>query len=325
MDHLRAMHVFVRVAELGSLSAASADLGHARGVASAIVSELERYLGVQLFERTTRRLRLTEEGAFYLPRARSILADVRQLEEEVGGAERAPRGLLRVQIPSGLTRWVVVPGLPRFAAAYPGIELQILARNSLPDFAADRIDAAVVVGDLPDMDVVARAAGSVTRLTVASPEYLAARGAPRCPADLAAHACLPLLSSTTGRAVPWIFRDGDKDAPLNVSGPVSFESTEAALEAALHGAGIVQIASYMLHEDVRAGRLVGILDDFRPAPARVHIVHSRHRLKPRKLKIFEDFLMEQNRRLRRTWGEANHTANPAEKPARRRRLKAPVA
>ena len=107
MDRLRAMRLFLRVTELGSLSAAATDLGLARGAGSAIVAELERHLGVQLLERTTRKIRLTEEGQIYAGRARAILADVDELEDEIGGAERRPHGRLRIQMPPGLTRIIV--------------------------------------------------------------------------------------------------------------------------------------------------------------------------------------------------------------------------
>ncbi len=301
MDHFRAMRVFVRVAELGSLSAASADLGQARGAASAIVSELEKHYGVQLLERTTRRLRLTEEGVLYLDRARAILADIAKLEDEVGAAERAPRGLLRVQIPPGLTRLVVAPGLARFSDAYPEITLQILSRNALPDFAIDRIDAAVVVGELPELDIIARSVGGIPLVTVAAPAYLDRFGTPVTPGDLADHRCVAILSTTSGRAVPWRFCIGGRDEKVTVSGPMAFEAAEAAVAVAIRGAGILQLAHYLVFQDITEGRLVPILKSYRPSPEKVHIVHSRHRLKPRKLRLFEEFLMDQNRRMRRRW------------------------
>ena len=145
VDHFRAMSIFRRVAERGSFSAASTDLGLARGAASAIVAQLEERLGVQLIERTTRSLRLTEDGKAYLERAITIIDEVQALEDEVGAAERQPRGRLRVQIPAGLARLVVAPALPDFFEAYPEVELEIISRNGVPDFIGERIDAAIVV------------------------------------------------------------------------------------------------------------------------------------------------------------------------------------
>ena len=144
MDQLKAMKVFQRVAERGSLTAASLDLGLSRGGASAVVAELEKYLGVQLIERTTRSLRLTEDGQYYLEKARAITEAVANLEDEVGSAERQPRGRLRVQIPAGLAALAVAPALPEFLAAYPQVDLEILSRDGVPDFVGDEQREALV-------------------------------------------------------------------------------------------------------------------------------------------------------------------------------------
>ncbi|MCB2127241.1 MAG: LysR family transcriptional regulator [Rhodospirillales bacterium] len=301
MDHLRAMRLFLRVAELGSLTAASTDLGLARGAASTIVADLERHLGVQLLERTTRRLRLTEDGARYLDRARQIVTDVDELENDIGAAERSPRGLLRVQLPPGIARIIVVPALPDFVARHPGIELEILSRTEVPDFVGQRLDAALLVGPLPELDIVARSVGQLPQMTVAAPAYLGRAGHPARPDDLDRHACLPILSSRTGRAQPWRFHIEGRDVTMPVRGPLAFEAAEAAVAAARCGAGILQLASYLIFDDVRAGRLVPVLDAFRPAPQPAHIVHPRHRLKPRRLKVFEEFLIELNQTVRRRW------------------------
>jgi LysR family transcriptional regulator for bpeEF and oprC len=302
MNQLRAMLVLSRVAERGSLTAASIDLGYARGAASAIVSELERYLGVQLLERSTRSLRLTEDGQAYLDGARRILADVAELEASVGSAERIPRGVLRVQIPAGLARLVVAPSLHRFIADYPEIEVQILSRNSLPNFTTEQIDAAVFVGPLPSLDIIARPIGRLPYLTAAAPGYLARNGTPERPADLADHTMIGVLSSTTGQRIPFRFRESGADLDVVPEGPLAFETAEAAVAAATGGAGIVQLASYLVYNEVRAGKLVPILDAARPASAEMNVIHARHRLKPRKLRVFEDFLRDLNLRTRKSWG-----------------------
>jgi LysR family transcriptional regulator for bpeEF and oprC len=301
MDRLRAMQVFLRVAERGSLTAASADLGYARGAASAIVKELEARLGVQLLERTTRKLRLTEDGRHYAERARAILADVDLLEADVGRAERTPRGLLRVQIPPGLARRIVAPALARFADRYPEVTLQILSRNAVPDFVTDRLDAALFVGDLPDSTLVARSLGRIPALTVAAPAYLARAGAPLHPADLVRHRAITILSSATGQPVPWHFRRGADTVTLTPEGPVAFEGSDAAVTAAVAGVGLVQLGSYLVYDDVKAGRLVPVLSDWRAPPAEARLLHPPHRLKPMKLKVFEDFLVDLNHRFRKRW------------------------
>lgn len=311
MDHLRAMRVFLRVAELGSLTAASEDLGYAKGAASAILKELERHLGVQLVERTTRSLRLTEDGRAYAERARKILDDVTMLEDDIGSAERSPRGLLRVQIPPGLARAILAPALPSFIETYPEVEVHILSRNSLPDFVGDRLDAAVFAGEVPDRDLTARSVGRLPVLTVASPAYLAARGAPKVPADLANHATVAILSSATGAPVPWRFREGEEAVVQMPRGPLAFESAEAGVAAASRGGGLLQVASYLVYNEIRSGRLVPVLNSFRPQGVELRILHPRHRLKPRKLRVFEDFLIELNETTRRKWRISEADWDPA--------------
>ncbi|GAB4348594.1 MAG: LysR family transcriptional regulator [Oricola sp.] len=296
------MRVFLRVAERGSLSAASTDLGLARGAASAIVAELERYLGVQLIERTTRSLRLTDDGRYYRDRARMIVAEVESLEDEVGGAERQPRGLLRVQAPAGLARLVIAPALPRFMKRYPDIRLEIFTRNAVPDFVGDEIDAAVVFGQVPVLDIVARSVGRIPYLTVAAPGYLERHGKPAVPEDLEHHACVNVLSSATRRPVPWRFCVNGQVVTADVAGPVAFESAEAAVAAAVRGAGILQLASYLVYEEIRSGRLVPVLDGVRPQAQQLYVVHRKHRLKPRKLRVFEEFLIALDAETRRKWG-----------------------
>ena len=302
MDQLKAMKVFQRVAERGSLSAASLDLGLSRGGASAIVTELEKYLGVQLIERTTRSLRLTEDGSYYLERARAITEAVANLEDEVGSAERQPRGRLRVQIPAGLAALAVAPALPEFLTAYPQIDLEILSRDGVPDFVGDQIDAAILVGPVPALDIVARRFGRVPVMTVASPRYLERNGTPSAPSELSQHQCIPILSSITGRPVPWRFCADGEEISVSVHGRVAFETAAAAVVAARRGAGILQLASYLLFKDVRAGKLIPVLDDVRPGSSEMFLVHPRHRLKPKKLKVFEQFLIDLYPRTRQKWG-----------------------
>lgn len=302
MDQLRAMSIFRRVAERGSFTAASADLGLARGAASAIVGQLEQRLGVQLIERTTRRLRLTEDGRHFFERACRILEDVSILEDEIGSAEREPRGRLRIQIPGGLARLVVAPALPGFLEANPQVELEILSRNGVPDFVGDQIDAAIVVGPLPELDIVARHIGRIPYLTVAAPCYLERQGIPATPDDLGDHCCIRRISTATALAIPWRFRMPEGEVGLDVAGRAAFESPEAAVAGAIRGLGILQLASYLVYQDVKDGRLVPILEAFRPSPLDMRIVHPRHRLKPRKLRAFEEFLVELNVTTRRRWG-----------------------
>ncbi|WP_413718591.1 LysR substrate-binding domain-containing protein [Silicimonas sp. MF1-12-2] len=307
MNQIRAMRVFLRVAELGSLTAASADLGYSRGMASTILNELETYLGVRLLERTTRAARLTEEGVLYAERARAILADIEALEDEVGASETRPRGRLRVQIPPGLLRIVVAPELPRFFADYPDVTLELLSRNRIPDFVGDRLDAAVFVGDLPDSALISRGLGRIPLLTLASPAYLERHGTPSCPADLARHRTIGILSAQTGQTSPWSFRNDQTTETFHPAGALAIENADAAVAAASGSLGIVQIASYLVYGEVKSGRLVPVLDDWRPTAFEARLLLPPGRLRPRKLRVFEAFLIDAGKRFRERWGIADVT------------------
>lgn len=299
MDHLRAMRLFVRIADLGTLTAASTDLGYARGAASATVAELESYLGVQLLERTTRRLRLTEDGIEYLDRARRILAEVEDMEAEIGSAERLPRGRLRVQVPAGIARTFLAPALPAFLERYPDLSIEVLSRNELPDFVGQGLDAAVFVGPLPDADMIARPLGTLPLITVATPQYLEKHGTPVTVADLSRHDCLGFFTSRTGQPVVWNFRTPNGDVSLVPESRLAFEAADAALAAVLAHAGIMQLGSHMVFSEIRSGRLVTVLDAQRPPGQPAHILYPRHRHKPKKLRVFEEFVLTLNRDLRR--------------------------
>ncbi len=301
MDHLRAMRLFVRVAELGSLTAASTDLGFARGAASATVAELESYLGVQLLERTTRRLRLTDDGLMYLDRARRILSEVEEMEAEIGSAERAVRGRLRVQLPSGIARIIVAPALPAFLDRHPGLQLEILSRNEMPDFVAQGLDVALYVGPLPDSDLIARPVGKLPMLTIAAPTYLERYGTPLTPDDLAQHKCVGFQSPRNGLPVSWTYRIDGQQRSFVPQSALTFDAADAAKTAVLAGAGLMQVGNYMVFREVREGRLVPVLDAYRTEGVQAHILHPRHRHKPRKLRVFEEFLIQRAQDFRQRW------------------------
>ena len=301
MNQVRAMRVFLRVAELGSLTAGSEDLGYSRGMASSILAELETYLGVRLLERTTRALRLTDEGALYAERARTILAEIEALEDEVGAAETEAAGHLRLQIPPGILRLVIAPDLPHFFARHPKITLDILSRNTPPDFVTDRLDAAVFVGALPDSTLVSRTVAHIPLMTLAAPAYLERRGTPLTPGDLAGHDTIGILSSATGRRAEWVFARSGETRRLLPEGPLALENADAAVVAAVGGLGLIQIASYLVWREVTSGKLVPVLDDWRaPAfEARLVLPPGHHR--PRKIRAFETFLVETGQRFRTRW------------------------
>ena len=163
MDRLRAMHLFQRVAELGSYARASHELGVSSSVASSAIKELEAHLGIQLLRRTTRSVKTTEEGSRYLERVRVILSEIDDLEDEIKDAGRKVSGHLRLQVPVGFAHQILSPRLPVFLDSHPQLTIELFARNGLPDFVSDGLDGAVFIGEVPDRDLVARPLGRRSR------------------------------------------------------------------------------------------------------------------------------------------------------------------
>src|SRR5262249_39896637 len=185
MNHLLAMRVLVDVADAGSLSAAARRIGLPLATVSRRIAELEAHLGVRLFNRTSRRLELTEAGRGYLPAARRILDDVAEAERAARGEYASPRGDLIVTAPLGFRRVHVLPVVPEFLAAYPDVDVRLLLNDRNVDLIEDHIDLAVRIGELPDSSMVAIGIGVICRVVCGSPGYFARRGRPVTPDDLA--------------------------------------------------------------------------------------------------------------------------------------------
>lgn len=285
MDELRAMRVFVRVAERGGFGAAAADLGLSRGMASAVIKEVEARLGVELIRRTTRRMALTQDGLAYLERARAILDEVEALHERMAGTRERVEGRVTLQVPTAFSRLILAPSMGGFLDRYPGLQMVVHAQDRFPDMVAEGIDVLLYVapGPLADSGLVARSLGRFPLLAVATPEYLAAHGVPKTPEDLAGHRLIDIHSATTGRTLQWQFDLGGRQMLRPATGAVTFDSSEAAVAAALGGAGILMNISYALAEHVAAGRLVRVLREFQDPGPMLFVVTRRHARLPARL------------------------------------------
>lgn len=289
MDRLKAMRVLVRVAERGNFSRAAADLGLSHGMAGAIVKGLEDALGVELIRRTTRRMSLTAEGALYVEQARRILEEIEALDQSVTGRSQL-RARLTLQVPSAFGRLVLAPAIGGFLAEHPEIDLSVLSRDRFPDMVADAVDVLVYVGPLRDSALVATRIGQFPIVTVAAPSYLASRGMPATIAELAAHDRINILSATEGRALSWRFREGGTTRLEAMPAALSFESSEAAVAAAIGGAGVVQNIAYAVMEPVRAGSLVPLLTGYLDPGPEIFAVTRRHRRTPHRIRALLSFL-----------------------------------
>ncbi|MEJ0050706.1 MAG: LysR family transcriptional regulator [Methylovirgula sp.] len=261
MDYLAAVRAFVRAVDLGSFSKAAVEQELKVSTVSRYVSGLEADLGVALFNRSTRRLHLTEGGADFYRRAVAILAEVEEARLAMHTLNASPRGVLRVNIPSAFGRRHVVPHLKDFHDLHPQVRLDISLTDTVVNLIETGTDVAIRIGALEDSTLVAKKLAPQRRIPVASPDYLGRQGAPSQPNDLTRHACL-ILAPQQGEI--WYFRPpaGTEFANITVSGDVRANESEALLQLARDGLGIALLPTWIMADELAAGQLVPILDDW---------------------------------------------------------------
>ncbi len=280
--------VFAAVAEAGGFSEAARRLGVSKSQASAAVARLEARLGLRLLHRTTRRLSLTEAGQAALPHAQQAAMAARDAEEAATALRAAPRGVLRVNAPMSFGLLHVVPALGAFARAYPEIRVDLVLDDRRLDLVEGGFDLAVRIGDLPDSSMIAAPVGRNRNVLVASADYLARAGRPQEPADLARHAALVYSLSPTARE--WTLTRAQRREVVRVSGPLEANSSLALREAALQGLGIVRMPWFVVGEDLVAGRLVRLLEDWELPGQGIHVLTTSRAHVPPKVRVFTDFL-----------------------------------
>ena len=291
MDQLAAMATFVRAVEAGSLSAAARSLPSSLTSVSRQISALEEHFGTRLLLRTTRQLALTDEGRILYERAKAILGEVKEIEAALSRDRHQPSGRIRVASPSLMGRLVIAPLLAEFLRRYPALSVDLLLIDRAVDMVEEDIHLAIHVGRLRDSQLVARKLADLRMIVCASPAYLARRGAPERPGDLAQHDCL-VFSDAPGSA-EWRFADGSKAGrKIRISGRLWMNSLEGLAAAAKEGAGIVRVPSWQAEPDLAAGRLVRLLADYEPAPAPLHLMFQPSRLASPKIRAFVDYLVE---------------------------------
>jgi DNA-binding transcriptional LysR family regulator len=287
MDRLEAMSTFLAVVEAGSLSAASRRLNTPLATVSRKISELESRLRTKLFDRTTHKLVLTGAGSSYVDACKRILAEVSEAERAASGEYVAPTGELTVTAPVGIGRLCLIPILADFFKAYPEIDVSLIMTNRVLNLQQEQIDVGVRLGALPDSSIIAIRVGTVRRVVCASPAYLAARGTPRTPDDLAGHDCVTFAALVSPDV--WTFVKDKTNIAVPVHSRLIVDTVEAARDAACAGIGIVSGFSYYAKTALERGALTTLLDEFQPAPLPVHLVYTANRFLPIKVRAFLDF------------------------------------
>ncbi len=289
MDRLDAMSVLLSAVESGSLSKASRKLGLPLATVSRKVAELESHLNASLLIRSARGLELTPAGRSYVTAARAILEQLSEAERAAAGEYTEPRGDLAVTAPVMFGRLHVLPVVTRFLSAYPDVAVRLVLTDRVARFLDDQIDVALRIGALPDSSLIATRLGSVRRVVCASPEYLDANGVPATPDDLLSHSVISLESVSS--PTTWSFRSSDAETTVSFRSRLSVNTIDAAIEAALSGAGLVRVLSYQVVDLVRAKRIIIVLDAFEPPPPPVRLVYDARNRLPLKLRAFIDFVV----------------------------------
>ncbi|MBR1121320.1 LysR family transcriptional regulator [Bradyrhizobium lablabi] len=286
-DRLQELAVFVRAADSGSFSRAGRELGLSQPSVSRIIGELEARLGVTLLLRTTRRITVTDAGALFLDRAREILAEIEDAEDAARGLDSL-RGLIRLAIPVMYGTREIIPRLPKFLAAHPLLRLEMSVVDARQDLVAEGADIAIRLGDLDDSVFGARKLATLQRMLVASPAYLAARGTPKTPADLASHDCI-FGPGNFGRD-SWSFNRDGAEVSVDVRGRIHTESGPGLFSCAMAGLGIAMVSTAMAGAEVKSGALVQVLRGYKLTPVDVHAVFPGGPRPSTKVRALVDFL-----------------------------------
>ncbi len=287
MDRFESISAFVAVAKAGGFSAASREIGIPLPTISRRVAELEAALGVQLLQRSTRLVVLTEAGQSFFANCQRVLDDLKNAEAAVTGEYRMPKGDLTITAPMGFGRLHVQPVAHAFLATYPDINLRLLLVDRVVDLIEDHVDLALRIADLADSSLIARPLGHVRMVVSASPEYLQQHGTPSHPEELKNHDCIAW--STLGPLNTWWFQEQGHNRSFALHTRLTTTTADSAIAAASAGLGLTQTTCYQAEQGVRAGQLQIVLHDFECPVTPVSLVYARNRLAPLKLRAFIDF------------------------------------
>jgi DNA-binding transcriptional LysR family regulator len=291
MDRLVAMEMFVRIVETGNFSAVARQLGTTQPTISKQLTALEQRLQTRLLNRSTRSISLTEAGAAYYERCRRILDEVREAEGALGKLQSALSGTLHVNASIGLGQIFITPLLLKFQRQYPELAIELSLNDRYIDLVEEGVDLAVRVGRLADSNLVARRLGSSRRVVVATPAYLAARGTPNRPEDLAHHSCLLYAYLSTGNE--WSFNGPDGEIRVRVRGDFKANNGDAIRQALLAGVGVAISPDWLIHDKLESGEVVALLPEFAPPPLDINAVYPSGRHVSTKVRTFIEFLQDE--------------------------------
>lgn len=288
MDRLDRMHLFTRVVDRRSFSAAASDLGLARSTATEAIKQLEAELGARLLERTTRVVRPTLDGQAYYQRCQQILTEFEEANSAFRNAE--PQGLLRIDAHPLLTHTYLLPKLPEFLARNPKLDLHIGQGDRIVDLVREGVDCVLRAGSQPDSGLIMRHLTDIREVTCASPDYLARHGMPASPEQLDGHQCVGFVSSRTGTVMPLEFAVGGELRMVELPSRVTVNNSDTMAELARLGFGLIQAPRYRLKPDLDRGTLVEVLPDHPPSPTPLSALYPQNRQLSPRLRVFLDWV-----------------------------------
>lgn len=288
MSYLESLRVFVRVVELGSITAGGRDLRLSPAVASNRIKDLENRFGVRLLNRTTRKLTTTEIGRIFYENARRVIDTLDEAEAVINSLSGTPQGVIRLTAPLGLGRRLIAPLIPGFCTSNPGVDIQLRLSDRLVNIVEDGIDLAFFLGQPQDSALKWRKIADSPRVLVAAPEYLHAHGTPRVPDDLQDHNCL-LLRYPRSPEYYWTLDTQDGPRKMTVKGQFDTDDGDVLTQWALSGAGIANRPRYEVADHLAKGRLIELLPDTPPEGAQFGCLTPHRRLQDPKVRLFADY------------------------------------
>ena len=291
MDQFNGLSSFVRTADLGSFAAAGKALGLTPSAVGKAVTTLERQLGVRLFQRSTRSIRLTEEGRLFHERCRRMLDDFDDARASLAKALATPTGRLRVSVPL-VSYHLLLPFIPEFVRRYPDVELDIDFNDLIVDLIDQGIDVAIRSGDLPDSRLTSRALRPFQMLLCAAPAYLDEHGVPSRPKDLDQHLAIRFRYPNSGKLQSWPLRVSEGDFEMRARTVLTCNNMEALRGATESGLGIGFMPDFLAKSAILNGRLQSLLTDFLDGPGQFHLLWPSNRHLSPKVRVFVDFLGE---------------------------------
>ena len=291
MDRFDGMRAFVRVVEAGSFTKAAGHLDMSRTTVTQLVQQLEAHLHLKLLNRTTRRVNVTTDGAAYYERVVRLLAELDDIESNLPGASTAPRGMLRVDVPSPLANIILVPALPAFHARFPDIQLEMGASDRKVDLIGENVDCVVRGGEVKDASLVARHVGDLQLGVYAAPSYLAQAGTPSHPDELLdpRHR---IVRYRWANGLPYVMNKGDESVKIGGRYLLAIDDGNAYLTAGLAGLGVLWLPAYMAREHAADGALVRLFTDWRIDPMPLYVAYAPNRYVRKPLRVFIDWIVE---------------------------------